>query len=486
MNAVDEGRKVQDATAASVAAQAETVQSLYAKRVEIYPRAKIGDGLAWFQKWRWAVIWATQLVYYGLPWLPWNDRQAVLFDLAARKFYIFGLVLWPQDIVFLTALLIIAALSLFLFTAVGGRLWCGYACPQTVYTELFMWIERRIEGDRVQRMKLDRQPLSARKLALKGAKHTAWIALALWTGYTFVGYFTPIRELGADALRLEFGGWSAFWVLFYGFATYGNAGWMREQVCKYMCPYARFQSAMFDHDTLIVTYDAARGEPRGAGSRRKSRAELALGDCVDCGLCVQVCPTGIDIRKGLQYECIGCAACIDACDHVMKRVGLPPGLVRYSTTNAMRGNLDARAMWRRVLRPRVLVYGAVLLGIVVALVVALALRVPLKVDLIRDRGALAREADGGQVENVYRMQVANTTEARRSFSITVSGLPGLAVASETRFEVGPATVAAIPLRLQADAEQVAPGSHKVVVEVRADDDPSVAVRETTTFLGLRR
>ncbi len=482
MNAVDEGRRVQQAAAQ----QAEAVQSLYAKRVEIYPRQKIGDRLAFFQKWRWAAVWATQIVYYGLPWLAWNDRQAVLFDLAARRFYIFGLVLWPQDIVYLTAILIIAALSLFLFTAVGGRLWCGYACPQTVYTEIFMWIERRIEGDRSQRMRLDREPMSARKFALKAAKHGAWVLVALWTGYTFVGYFTPIRELGVDILTLSIGGWSAFWVLFYGFATYGNAGWMREQVCKYMCPYARFQSAMFDKDTLIITYDAARGEPRGPGSKKKSRAELGLGDCVDCGLCVQVCPTGIDIRNGLQYECIGCAACIDACNYTMGKVGLPKGLIRYSTTNAMREGLDARQMRRRIFRPRVLVYGAILLALISALVAGLALRVPLKVDLIRDRGALAVETDDGRVENVYRMNVSNTTEARRAFTVSASGLPGLAVESETRFEVGPAAVASIPLRLLADGEAVAPGSHKITVEVRAVDDPNVAVRETTTFLGLRR
>jgi cytochrome c oxidase accessory protein FixG len=310
--------------------------------------------------------------------------------------------------------------------------------------------------------------------------------VALWTGYTFVGYFTPIRELGADALRFDFGGWSAFWVLFYGFATYGNAGWMREQVCKYMCPYARFQSAMFDQDTLIVTYDAERGEPRGPGSKKKGRKDLGLGDCVDCGLCVQVCPTGIDIRKGLQYECIGCAACIDACDYVMERTGLPKGLIRYSTTNALRHKLDSHAMWRRVLRPRVLLYGALLGAIIVGLIVALLVRVPLKVDVIRDRSALAREVEDGKVENVYRMQVSNTTEARRGFTVSVSGLPGLVLASDARFEVAPAATASVPLRLQAGGDQVAPGSHTVAIEVRADDDATVRVRETTTFLGLRR
>ncbi|MFN8735949.1 MAG: cytochrome c oxidase accessory protein CcoG, partial [Betaproteobacteria bacterium] len=467
--------------------------SLYAKRKEIYPRARIGDRLGWFQRWRWAAVWLTQILFYGLPWLTWNDRQAVLFDLAARKFYVFGLVLWPQDVIYLTALLIIAALSLFLFTAIGGRLWCGYACPQTVYTELFMWIERRIEGDRSRRMALDKAPWSTRKLALKGAKHAAWIAVALWTGFTFVGYFTPIHDLGRELLLLAAGGWSLFWVLFYGFATYGNAGWMREQVCKYMCPYARFQSAMFDKDTLIVTYDAGRGEPR-APAQRKSRGmdrrTEGLGDCIDCELCVQVCPTGIDIRNGLQYECIGCAACIDACNHVMDKAGLPRGLVRYTTTNALDQRLSSRQVLRRVLRPRVLVYSGILLAVIAALAAAVWLRVPLKVDVIRDRLALAREVSDERgsalVENVYRLNVANTTERRQRYSLQVSGLPQLAVGSETSFEIEPASMRSVPLRLQAPADAVAPGSHKVTIEVKAHDDAAIAVREHTTVLGLRR
>jgi cytochrome c oxidase accessory protein FixG len=462
------------------------VQGLYAKRREIYPRAKIGDSLALFQKWRWAAVWATQLVFYGLPWLVWNDRQALLFDLAARKFYIFGLVLWPQDIIFLTAILIIAALSLFLFTAVGGRLWCGYACPQTVYTEIFMWVERRIEGDRAERMRLDQSPWSARKLAIKSAKHAAWIALGLWTGFTFVGYFTPIRELGVEILRLDIGGWSAFWVLFYGFATYGNAGWMREQVCKYMCPYARFQSAMFDKDTLIVTYDARRGEPRGPGRRNADRAARGLGDCVDCKLCVQVCPTGIDIRNGLQYECIGCAACIDACDHVMDKVGRPRGLVRYTTTHALEMGLDRKAIWRRVFRPRIFVYTGILATVFAALVVAISVRVPLKVDVIRDRGAIARETDDGRVENVYRLQVSNTTERARRFVVSAGGLTGRARAPAPAVEVPAPAPATVPLRLQAPADDVPAGSHKVQIDVVAQDDPAVRVTEQTTFLGVRR
>jgi cytochrome c oxidase accessory protein FixG len=459
---------------------------LYAKREEIYPRQKIGDSLGLFQKWRWALVWITQIVFYGLPWLTWNDRQAVLFDLAARKFYIFGLVLWPQDIIYLTGILIIAALSLFLFTAVGGRLWCGYACPQTVYTEIFMWIERLFEGDRAKRMALDRQPASARKALRKIGKHAAWIALALWTGYTFVGFFTPIRELGLEILTLQVGGWALFWVLFYGFATYGNAGWMREQVCKYMCPYARFQSAMFDQDTLIVTYDSERGEPRGAGSKSKDRKGAGLGDCVDCGLCVQVCPTGIDIRKGLQYECIGCAACIDACDFVMERAGMSKGLVRYATEHSLTGHYGREGIVKHILRPRVFVYAGILLVVIVALATALALRVPLKVDVIRDRGSLAIEAEDGGVVNTYRLTVINTTERPREYTLQAQGLPGLRVESATRFTVPAATTDAVPMRLAVPEGSAPPGSSKIEITVTAVDDPSISVREKTAFLGLRR
>lgn len=255
-------------------------------RRKIYPRAVSGL----FARWRIIMVLLTQLVFYGLPWLQWNDRQAVLFDLGARKFYIFGMVLWPQDVIYLAVLLILSALSLFLFTAIAGRLFCGYACPQTVYTEIFMWVERKIEGDRLARIRLDEQPWNLRKFRIKLAKHFVWVVLALWTGFTFIGYFAPIRDLGADLLAFSLGPWQWFWMLFYSFATWGNAGFMREAVCKYMCPYARFQSVMVDHDTFVVTYDNVRGEPRGGRSRRVDHKEAGMGDCVDCSVCVQVCP----------------------------------------------------------------------------------------------------------------------------------------------------------------------------------------------------
>ncbi|MDH5265893.1 MAG: cytochrome c oxidase accessory protein CcoG, partial [Betaproteobacteria bacterium] len=429
--------------ASAAGARDEAEGALFEVRRKIYPRSVTG----WFATWRWALVWLTQVVFYGLPWLAWNDRQAVLFDLAARKFYIFGIVFWPQDFIYLTLLLVIAAVSLFLFTAVAGRLWCGYACPQTVYTEIFLWIERKIEGEHGARAKLDAAPLDARKFGLKAAKHGAWVALAFWTGFTFVGYFTPIKELGGSVLSFSLGPWETFWVFFYGFATYGNAGWMREQVCKYMCPYARFQGAMFDQDTLIIAYDRERGDPRGARGRKADPKSLGLGDCVDCNICVQVCPTGIDIRDGLQYECIGCAACIDGCDQVMGKMGYAKGLIRYSTEKAMQENVGAAGIVKRFVRPRTLVYAAILATVVVAAAVALFMRVPLKVDVIRDRGAMVREVEDGELENVYRLQVMNATESPHRYRIAVEGLPGIRVASEPLVDMAPASTRPFPVRI---------------------------------------
>ena len=451
--------------------------SLYAAQEKIHPRSVAG----FFSAWRWVTVWITQLVFYGLPWLQWNDRQAVLFDLEARRFYIFSLVLHPQDFIYLTGMLVIAALALFLFTAIAGRLWCGYACPQTVYTEIFLWIERKVEGDRSARIRLDLAVFSLAKLSKRLAKHGAWMAVALWTGFTFVGYFTPIRELAALTVALALGPWQTFWVLFYGFATYGNAGFMREQVCKYMCPYARFQSAMFDKDTLIVTYDEERGEPRGPRSKKADPAAMGLGACVDCSLCVQVCPTGIDIRNGLQYECIGCGACIDVCNDVMDKVGYPRGLVKYATQNGLANHWNKTQMLRRAMRPRVLIYSGILLAISTAVFVSLWLRTPLKVDVIRDRGALARMVEQGRIENVFRLQIMNVTETPQRYSVAVRGLNGITLASEHEFEVLPAEVRSAVVRVQIPPGAT-PGSYPIEFDIQAIGNEDVRVREAAAFL----
>jgi cytochrome c oxidase accessory protein FixG len=455
----------------------EVLISLYASHEKIYPRSVSGL----FSNWRWGMVFLTQLVFYGLPWLEWGQRQAILFDLGSRRFYIFGLVLYPQDFIYLTGILVISALSLFLFTAVAGRLWCGYACPQTVYTEIFLWIEKKFEGDRSARMRRDAKPLSVDKVGRKTAKHLVWLAVALWTGFTFVGYFTPIKDLGLEFLQMSMSSWEVFWTFFYGFATYGNAGFMREQVCKHMCPYARFQSAMFDKDTLIVTYDEERGEPRGARSKKADISTLNLGACVDCSLCVQVCPTGIDIRKGLQYECIGCGACVDVCDTVMDKMGYARGLIKYTTENAMQQHWTQAQTLRHVLRPRVLVYTAILATIVMAMLVSLTLRTPFKVNVVRDRGVMAREVAGGKIENVYRLQVMNATEAPQHYKITVSGLPGLVVTSEDVVMVASTEARVVPVRVQAPADVAAPGSHAMQFQIDALDS-SGHLTEKSVFL----
>ncbi len=464
------------AAPAGADADAELV-SLYQAHQKIYPRSVSG----FFSQWRWATVFLTQLVFYGLPWLEWGQRQAVLFDLGARRFYIFGLVLYPQDFIYLTGLLVICALSLFLFTAVAGRLWCGYACPQTVYTEIFLWLEKKTEGDRSARMRRDEGNWSLEKLGRKTAKHVLWLAVALWTGFTFVGYFTPIHELAGEFVQWTLGSWEIFWVFFYGFATYGNAGFMREQVCKHMCPYARFQSAMFDKDTLIVTYDALRGEPRGRRSKKLDLQKSDLGACVDCSLCVQVCPTGIDIRHGLQYECIGCGACADVCDEVMDKMGYDRGLVKYSTENAVNQRWSRSQTLRHVMRPRVLVYTSILGSVVIAMVVSLALRPAFKVDVERDRTSLAREVEGGRIENVFRLQIMNASEAMQRVHIQADGLPGLTVVTDPNLVIESAQSRWVVVRLQLPPGQVSAGSHPIHFEVDGDAGRTV-VQEKAVFI----
>ncbi len=465
-------------------------QSLYEVRKHIYPRSVSGP----FASWRLVFVVLTQLLYYGLPWLSWNDRQAVLFDLVQRKFYIFGLVLWPQDVIYLTLLLILSALSLFLFTAVAGRLFCGYACPQTVYTEIFMWIERKVEGDRFARIRLDGEewPWSFKKWRLKITKHTLWIAIALWTGFTFIGYFTPIKELSANILAFSLGPWQTFWLLFYSFATWGNAGFMREQVCKYMCPYARFQSVMVDKDTFVVTYDKMRGEPRGGRNKLDNQAQKGLGDCVDCSICVQVCPTGIDIRDGLQYMCIGCGACIDACNQVMDKMNYPKGLVRYTTERAMLNRESNQSARSHLFRPRILIYTSIVLVLTSVFLFSLFTRNPLRVDVMRDRGALAREVDGRYIENVYRVQLMNSSESPMRVDIKATGLPDIAVLDSSgkvldSVVIAPASNLLIPVKASVAINEVISGSHPIQFQFRGQEGERIRSRdEKSSFIVPRQ
>ncbi len=447
--------------------------SLYESEKKIYPR-EIGGRFANLSK-----IATTTLLglFYLVPWLMWDERQAFLFDLPARKFYLLGLTLWPQDFPYLAILLVIAALSLFFFTALAGRLWCGFACPQTVWTEAFIWMEQLTEGTRSQRMKLDKAPWSVNKFRRKASKQFLWVTFSLWTGFTFVGFFTPIRELGHELLSFNAGGWQWFWALFYGFATYGNAGYMREQVCKYMCPYARFQSAMFDKDTLIISYDEQRGEPRGGRKRNVDAKAAGLGDCIDCSMCVQVCPTGIDIRDGLQYECIACAACIDACDSVMDKMSYPRGLIRYTTEHAMKHEET------HVIRPRMLVYAALILVLITTLVTSMAMRTPIILDVIRDRNALYRELPGDMIENSYTIKLINQSNHAREFQLTVSGVDGIYLDDlDTALAVAGGDVLSVPVRARAPGKQ-SQGVSKIDFVATALDDSGDQRTEDSRFIG---
>ena len=447
--------------------------SMYESEQKIYPREIDGR----FERLSRLATIVLLGLFYGVPWLIWDGRQAFLFDLPARKFYLLGLTLWPQDFPYLAMLLIIAALTLFFFTALAGRLWCGFACPQTVWTEIFIWMEQLTEGTRSQRMKLDKAPLSWNKFRRKFSKQFLWITFSMWTGFTFVGYFTPIRELGADIVALNVAGWTLFWGLFYGFATYGNAGYMREQVCKYMCPYARFQSAMFDKDTLIISYDQQRGEPRGSRKRGADPAGLGLGDCIDCTMCVQVCPVGIDIRNGLQYECIACAACIDACDSVMDKMQYPRGLVRYTTEHAMQGKPT------RILRPRTLVYASLLLFLCGALITSMVTRTPIILDVIRDRNALYRELPAGLIENAYTLKVINQHNNQRRFELSVDGIDGIHLDGvETYVTVEGGGVLSLPVRVRAP-RTAASGVRPIDFHVVALDDTADRKTEDSRFVG---
>jgi len=448
--------------------------SLYAAHPKTYPREVKGR----FQTLRTLAVYALLGLYYVLPWIPWDGRQSVLFDLPARKFYVFGLVFWPQDFFYLALLLIMAALALFFFTALAGRMWCGYACPQTVWTEVFIWMEKWTEGDRAKRMKLDAGPWTREKILRKSAKQVLWVSFSLWTGFTFVGYFTPIHVLANEIVTFSVGPWEAFWGLFYGFATYGNAGFLREQVCMYMCPYARFQSAMFDRNTLIIAYDEKRGESRGSRKRGDDYKAKGLGDCIDCTMCVQVCPVGIDIRNGLQYECIACGACIDACDQVMDKMEYPRGLIRYTTHNSMAGEKT------RILRPRILIYGTLLLAIATAAVVSLANRQMLAMNVLHDRHPLYRVLDDGRLENGYQLKIMNRDQVNHSYAVEVEGLPDMEIEMDPpEVSVPGGEVITVSARVTTYPEHLHGAGKDIYFILRTTDGSDQIHKEKGRFLG---
>jgi cytochrome c oxidase accessory protein FixG len=450
-------------------------EALYARHKKVYPRQVTGL----FADLRFVMVAITLGIFYGLPWINWGaGRQAFLIDLPGRKFNFFFWTFWPQDLFYLSVILILSALLLFFFTAIFGRVWCGFTCPQTVWTEVFLWIERKIDGDRMKQMKLAKMPWNSEKLLKRSAKYSAWILFSLWTGFTFVGFFTPIRELTLSAFAFTLGPWETFWIFFYGFATFGNAGFLREQVCTYMCPYARFQGAMFDKNTLIISYDKVRGEPRGARGRVVDPKAQNLGHCIDCTLCVQVCPTGIDIRNGLQYQCIACAACVDVCDTVMAKMNYPKGLIRYTTENALEGKPS------RILRPRVILYGSLLVAIGAALVISVLLRVPLDIDVVRDRNTLYRETAEGLVENVYTLRVLNKDNEAHTYRLSATGIEGMVLHGETEnIAIGSGDVRELAVRLEADPARLKERSSKITFHVEATDNPRLRDSEEARFLG---
>ncbi|WP_313226647.1 cytochrome c oxidase accessory protein CcoG [Stutzerimonas chloritidismutans] len=445
---------------------------LYAAREKIYTRAFSGL----FRNLRRVGGAVLFILFFGTVWLNWNGRQAVWWDLPERKFHIFGATFWPQDFMLLSWLLIICAFGLFFITVFAGRVWCGYTCPQSVFTWVFMWAEKITEGDRNQRMKLDKAPMSANKFLRKLAKHAIWLAVGILVAITFVGYFTPIRELVPDLLTLNVNGWAAFWIAFFTLATYGSAGYLREQVCIYMCPYARFQSVMFDKDTLIVSYDPRRGEKRGPRKKDADYKAMGLGDCIDCTMCVQVCPTGIDIRDGLQIECIGCAACIDACDAIMDKMNYPRGLISYTTEHNLSGQKT------HLLRPRLIGYAVALLAMMGLFSYAVYDRPLVKLDVLKDR-VLYRENEQGNIENVYTLKVMNKAQQEQTFVIEATGLDGLVYEGRSEIRAEGGELVTIPVELSIAAEKLPSSTNEIVFHIRSVDDDSINDDADSRFIG---
>jgi len=449
-------------------------QPLYAAHQWVYSRRVRGP----FRRLKWAALWVLLGLYYVGPWLRWDrgpgaPDQALLIDMPARRAYFFGLEIWPQEIYYLTGLLIIGAIGLFFVTALAGRVWCGFACPQTVWTDLFLWTERLIEGDRAARMRLDAAPPSAAKAARKGLKHTVWLVISAATGGAWILYFEDAFTVTPRIFAGEASTTVYFFIGLFTATTYLLAGWAREQVCIYMCPWPRFQSAMFDEHSLIVTYAAWRGEPRGRA--RVGDSFEGRGHCVDCGLCHQVCPTGVDIRRGQQLACIGCALCVDACRGVMDRFGLPRGLISYDSLANQAARAAGAAPRLRLARPRTLAYAAILLAVAAAMAAAIATRSRLEVSIQHDRAPLYVRLSDGAISNGFTYKILNMEREPKTFALDLAGIPDaqirvVGIAAEwtdaVELPVPPDDIATFRVLVRVDAERLAGRSTGLVFRLR--------------------
>ncbi|MBN66380.1 MAG: cytochrome c oxidase accessory protein CcoG [Rickettsiales bacterium] len=398
----------------------------FAKQEKVYPKRVWGR----YRKIKWLVMIITLGIYYLAPFIRWDrgpnaPDQAILIDMAERRAYFFFIEIWPQEVYYLTGILILAAVALFFVTSLAGRIWCGYLCFQTVWTDLFVWVERIVQGDRNARKKLDESKWTIEKIWKKGATHITWLVIGLFTGGAWVFYFNDAPTLLEHIIHFDVPTAVLGWIIALTLSTYLMAGFAREQVCTYMCPYARFQSAMFDRDTLIISYDEKRGEKRGKFKERAQNPEQ--GDCIDCSLCVQVCPTGIDIRDGLQYECIACGLCVDACNGVMDKIGLERGLIRYDTTT----NQEARdagkpvaGMWSHILRLRTFYYVAIMALVGGIMLYSLLTRSPVELHVLHDRNPLFVKLADGSIRNGYEIKILNKTHEDKTYHLSIDGIEG--------------------------------------------------------------
>jgi cytochrome c oxidase accessory protein FixG len=439
-----------------------------------------------YQKIRRYVGWLLMIGFLVTPFIQYNGEQAILLDVAKQEFRIFAVTFWPQDFILLAGIGMVSAFSLFFITTWLGRVWCGYICPQTIWSLAYIWVEHRIEGSRNKRRSLDKSPWNANKIQKRLLKHSIWLVMSWLTATTFISYFIPTYVLYPEMLAFEWSGVVTFWVVFFAICTHGNAGWFREQFCTLFCPYARFQAVMFDSKTLIVAYDEKRGEGRAPRKRSDDPKALGLGDCVDCNLCVDVCPAGIDIRNGLQYECISCALCIDACDETMLKFNYPKGLIRYTSEDALLGKKTKPFSVKLGAYASLCILLSSLLGIWISE------RIPLEANIIRDRNALYRINYEGIVENTYTLKILNKSQQVMHYKINVADLelePNDSItATDTanvntikEVKIAAGTMQEVPVTLSVDGYNLTKKMTNISFIIQSIEQPKVVVKKDTVF-----